>query len=350
MTDDIFLYIKKREESTIKLLNEFESNRLKNVKFPFYDGGLTPIILYYIRKYELDIKHPIALKKIKGDTLLSICKNFYDKYTIKPELVVPTELGVDDLFEEDYLKKYYFNSGFYNFEDVLIQFRDMKKENEKTDEGILEWVNELQNILLGMLALKENYKMGFKEKNQIDKYMIYITETVEKFINEYPTKNTILYFKIFWLYQLLKPDSYVIKINGYDILFDLFKKYFTTDEKKLLMTDENSQINNYFNNWIIFGLIKDYLSNKINFDYLKEKMTKETFKNKTKNTNTTSSLLIETFDTKKSKTKANKSYTSFILYCIIFAILLFVCVYGIIVGFPFMIHFIKKIFSLIMVK
>jgi hypothetical protein len=77
-----------------------QSNR-QNVKYPFYDGGLTPVVLYYIRKYGLDINLPSPIEKIKGNTLLSICKNFYSN-KVKPELIVPNEVGVVDLFEEDY--------------------------------------------------------------------------------------------------------------------------------------------------------------------------------------------------------------------------------------------------------
>jgi hypothetical protein len=249
---DLFSYIDDREKITVSLFKQFELDRLKNTKYPFYDGGLTPVILYYNLKYELDIKYKSLkeLQTIEGTTLFQICKKFYDSSSIKPALIVPTEVGVNDLFEEEFLKKYYFNTGFYNFEEVLIKFRDIKKENEKNDDGTYEWVMEIKNIILAMLALKENYKMGFKEKNQYDKYLIYIKETVEEFLNEYPDKSSVLYIINFWIYQLLVPESPAVKINGYNVLFSLFKKYFSSDPNKLLMIDENSQINNYFYNWI----------------------------------------------------------------------------------------------------
>jgi hypothetical protein len=250
------------------------------------------------------------------------------------------------LFTENYLKNYYFNKDFYNFEEVLLNFRDIKKENNKIDD-VYEWVFEFKNILLGMLALKENPKLGFKDTNQYEKYFIYVKEVSEEILNESPDKSTIDYFFIFWLYQLLEPESPAIKINGYEILFNLFKKYFMLDKTKFLVFDKNNQLKNYLINWIVFGLVKDYLSNKNNILYLKEKLNKE--------------VSIEGFDNKDKDNKDNKdkdnkdkdnnkSYLRFLFYCLIFAVLLFVAIYGIVIGFPVMIKIIQKIFSSNIVK
>jgi hypothetical protein len=151
-------------------------------------------------------------------------------------------------------------------------------------------------------------------------------------------------------------------MKGYDILFNLFKKYFTADQNKLLLIDQANQINNYFINWIIFGLVKDYLSKKNNIVYLKIKMKTETFtnninqiiegfdNNNKKNNNKKNNKSDKSDKKEKKDNKTKTSYYKFLLYCLLFGLLLFLCIYGIIIGFPIMINLIKKLFSLIMVN
>jgi hypothetical protein len=329
------------------IFKKFEKERLNNINIPFYDGGLTPIIIYYTNKYNLPIELNEKISKIKGDTLFQICNNFYKDYTIKPDL---TSNNID-LFQTLYLKKYYFEVSFYNFDEVMLQFKNLKTENSKNLNGVYEWVEELFFILLGLLALKENFKLGLENKNQLEKYEIYINEITNDFLNNYPKKDKIEYLKIFWIFQLLNSTvpALSIKNQAYDVIMNLLKKI--KPNKLLILNKEDSDILNYINNWIIYGLIRDYLNIESNKNNLYKKAKLESFEN----------IIMEGFENEKVKNekvknekvknekvknekKVDKSYFRFILYCSIFTLILLFGIRIIIFIWPYLIQFIKNIF------
>ena len=80
-TNDNIKIMKEHLSTTIQDLELIfinrEKNRLNEVKYPFYDGGLTPIVIYYTRKYKLPIKFTTFIDNIQGNSLFKICNNFY---------------------------------------------------------------------------------------------------------------------------------------------------------------------------------------------------------------------------------------------------------------------------------
>ena len=156
------------------LFYNIELDRLKNVKYPFYDGGLTPIVLYYSRKYKLPLNSPTFIKNIKGKTIVEICNNFYLNSSL-PGLSANLNLNLnltnenmDDLFEKDYLKTYYFKKKFYNFDVIFNTFKDLYEKKQLNQEGDFYWSEDLPNILLALLILKENPSLGIKINENIN--------------------------------------------------------------------------------------------------------------------------------------------------------------------------------------
>ena len=283
-----------------------EQERLKEVKYPFYDGGVSPIVIYYSRKYNLPMVLPTFLKNISGNTIPQISNNFYSSSnsnlgTLNLSMSNPDE----DLFQKDYLKNYYFLNKFYNFNIVFVQFKDLYEKKQLNADGIFMWVDELPNLLLSLLILKEKPSLGIKLTDNLESpnsnsvsnissninintnspqtiqkmedkfslYYDYIKEITEKYLSNTASKKKEDYLTIFWIYQLLEPTSATIKKEGLENVLDLLKM---RGKKKLWninnptntsSTDTQSQVDpqDYKLSWIIYGLIKDYLS--LNFDF-----------------------------------------------------------------------------------
>jgi hypothetical protein len=249
-----------------------EMERLKNVRYPFYDGGLTPIIMYYTRKYKIPIKFPSFLENIKGNTLFEICSNFYpysyDRLNLKSE---------NDLFREEFLKNYYFNNLYYDIKIVMNSFKN-NYDNKNMNSGDFTWVSNLPNLLLSIMALKEKPSIGIKintVKNDpssnsnsqgqgqdttsiINSYYDYVKELTEKYLINSFSKKTINYIKVFCLYQMMEPNSPVIEKEG-----SLLVNYLLKSRKlKNLWTINRAS---YIDNWLMYGLIKDYFTQHFNY-------------------------------------------------------------------------------------
>lgn len=342
------------------IFNKYEKDRLTNVNFPFYDGGLSPLFIYYKNKYDLPIKLNDKIKNTKGKTLLEICINFYKFSNIKPDFISQNI----DFFPETYLKKYYFESSFYDFNEVMIQYKNIKTSNEKNADNIFEWIAELPNIILGLLALKENFKLGLESKNQLDKYEIYINEITNEILNNYPNKTKMEYINVFFLFQMLNPTAPSISYQAYELITNILKEFKPTELLKLSNPDDESYLFNYLNNLIVYGLIRDYLSIPINKSnlYNKFQIKTEMFEGFENNKNNTSKEKDSIFNTKnndndnkndknkmKSKNKKDdKSKTDlfrYILYCLLFTLILFIGIRIIIFIWPQLINLMKYIFN-----
>ena len=285
-----------------------EQERLKEVKYPFYDGGVSPIVIYYSRKYNLPMVLPIFLKNISGDTIPQISNNFYSS-SLSGSSLGTLNLSMsnddEDLFKKDYLKNYYFLNKFYNFNIVFVQFKDLYEKKQLNLDGIFIWVEELPNLLLSLLILKEKPSLGIKLTDNLESpnsnsvnasnintnspqtiqkiedkfslYYDYIKEITEKYLSNTASKKKEDYLTIFWIYQLLEPKSATIKKEGLENVLDLLKmrgkkklwninnptNTSSTDNQTQTQTQTDPQ--DYKLSWIIYGLIKDYLS--INFDF-----------------------------------------------------------------------------------
>ena len=343
------------------LLNTFENERTKTMIYPYYDGGLIQLILYYIRKYNLPIQLPDVINSINPNntnTLLNICLKSYDRFNIKPDLI---STMYDNLFSEEYLKNYFFYNKPYDFNIVMEEFR------ANTSESIV-LPSMLEPILIALIALNQNPAIGNIDKNKLNGYMVYVNKIAIGIIKEFDKKNMFIdYYKIVWLYQFLNPT--LIKNNQelyYNIVYNLLTRYSSLNNN-LIVIDSESTSNNYFYNWICFGIIKDYFSNQENEIYFQQQFLKES-SNQQMNQLTTkpkTKKIIEGFENEKNNEKENKknkkvsrkeprkeprkedkdkdkkdkdvSLFKFILYCIILAILLFLGTLCIIYFWSFMI-------------
>lgn len=308
------------------LFYNIELDRLKSVKHPFYDGGLTPIVMYYSRKYNLPLNSPTFIKNINGKTIVEICNNFYLNSSLSGSgsnlnLNLKVE-NLDDLFEKDYLKIYYFKKEFYNFDIIFNTFKDLYEKKQLNQEGNFYWSEDLPNILLALLILKENPNLGIKINESINNntntntnspqnkqntqkikdkfglYYDYMKEITEKYLIDTASRKKETYLKVFWIYQILEPTSSILKKEGLQNILDLIK---IRQNKKLWNINDNSepQVNpeDYILSWIIYGLIKDYLSIPDNYDYF---LTNHTLKE------ISNGLVYEGFTSEIPKDKKNK--------------------------------------------
>jgi hypothetical protein len=143
-----------------------EQYRLKKIKSPFYDGGLTPIVLYYTRKYKLPIKFPIFIENIKGNTLFEITSNFYP-YNMNRIDLESTEY---DLFSSQYIKNYYFSNTFYDIKVVYNKFKGLYESKQLNQTGEFYWMYEITNVLLSFLAVKEKKSIGVNDNDMKKNY------------------------------------------------------------------------------------------------------------------------------------------------------------------------------------
>ncbi len=259
-----------------------EQSRLKKIKFPFYDGGLTPIILYYTRKYKLPIKFPNFIEDIKGNTLFEITSNFYP-YNMDRLNLETTEY---DLFSTQYIKSYFFLNSYYDSTVIYNKFKGLYESKQLNQDGEFYWMSEITNLLLCFLAINEKKSIGLNNNNikNFNKYFEFVKKITEEYIVNFSDKTDDEYIINFWIYQLLNPTSKAIKSEGIFIINSLIKKRI---QKKLWKVD-------YITNWIYYGLIKDYLSSPANLDdFLKTYSLKQI----------TMGLVYEGFSNSKSKNK-----------------------------------------------
>ena len=240
------------------LFFNMEQSRLKKIKYPFYDGGLTPIIIYYTRKYKLPIQFPNFIKEIKGETLFQITSNFYTSNMDRLNL----DFAENDLFSIQYIKNYYFYNNYYDIKVIYNKIKGLYESKQLNQDGEFYWMSEIQNVLLSFLAVNEKISMGINEINKNDnlkkfnQYFDFIKEITDEYLRIYPNKKDEGYVTNFWIYQLLNPTSKIIKSEGVVLVNSLLKK---RNKKKLWDGD-------YLTNWIYYGLIKDYLNLPVNLD------------------------------------------------------------------------------------
>ncbi len=345
-----------------KSLNQYEIERAKTMIYPYYDGGLIQIILYYVRKYKLPIELKDEIKNINkndnnnkntnntnntnNNTLLNICQKSYDNKN-KPDLISSV---YNDLFIEQYLNNYYFLNKPYDFNTIMEELRSNSNGSETSSSS-------LRPILLGLIALNEKPTLGGINKNKLNGYIIFVNKLAIKIIRNLDKQNiSSEYYIVAWLYQLLNSSMIAdAQELYYNIVYNLLNKY-SNNNNELLTIDSYNSSNNYFHNWICYALIQDYFSNQDNTVYFHQKFLKESSSIK--------KLTIESFSNdntekkeknkkdnkhkkgkkgKKDKDKKDKkgekekpSLIKFIMYCIIFAVLLLVGTFCIINFWSFM--------------
>ncbi len=275
-----------------------EDKRLQSTKFPFYDGGLTPMILFYNRKYKFPFKAPKHIIDIQGNTLLEICNNFYANYNFKPELDYEA-----DLFD-DVNKNYYFFNKTHNFDLVMIQFKNLYESKTRDALNVLEWLNILPNVILSLIAINERPSLGIFDgdiKTKLFNYNNYLIPIIDMMIKETPDKLTSYYLATFALYQLfcktINQKSNIIQTSGGDFILQLFK---LMKPNKIMTFPETTEKDNYLFNWLSYFIIKDYLDNNTEYFFTTYSLKqiaeviilKETFENYTKN-NLTKNINIE---------------------------------------------------------
>jgi hypothetical protein len=267
------------------LFFNMEKSRLEKIKYPFYDGGLTPIVIYYTRKYKLPIKFPNFINEIKGNTLLEITSNFYTSTKERLNL----EGKENDLFSIEYIKNYYFFNTYYDIKVVYNKIKGLYESKQLNQGGEFYWMSEIQNALLSFMAVNEKISLGVNDGNikNFNQYFDFIKEITEEYLANFSNKSDEEYITNFWLYQLINPTSNAIKSEGVVLVNSLLKK---RNKKKLWTVD-------YLTNWIYYGVIKDYLSLPTNLDIF---LSKYSLKEVTKG------LVYEGF-TNKSKSKKNKT-------------------------------------------
>ncbi len=354
--------INKELNNLITLFNNIENNRQDTLLEAIYDGGLTQTVVYLNNKYGLSIGLPIIkipnnqmivpkarFLNIPGNTLLQICNNSFNKNQI---LVADKK---NDMFLELYLKKYYFYNQFYNFEEIMTEFRSMRAgekiiKKSSTVQGVKvsdapidpdprfntpEWLTMLPMVLLGILALKEKPSLGVKNESELDTYMVYINKIIDDFITEYKNKAKFPdYYFILWVNQILNTNATSIKNTYYDVVNDLLKEYVKNGNTLKKLDYGGNTLIDYHYNLMCFGIIKDYFLKEENKLYFYQRSIKsETFDN--------INLSIEGFENKDNENKDNEnkdnenkdkknkrkkekkkeprtSTPKFLLYCLIF--------------------------------
>jgi hypothetical protein len=284
-----------------------EQQRLKKIKFPFYDGGLTPIVIYYTRKYKLPIKFPVFIENIKGNTLFEITSNFYPYNMYRMNLETPEY----DLFLTQYIKNYYFSNTFYDIKVVYNKFKGLYEAKQLNQYGQFHWMDEITNVLLSFIAVKEKKSIGINDNDikSFDEYIEFVKEITEEYIINYPNKSDEEYIINFWIYQLLNPTSKAIKSEGIVLVNSLIKK---RTQRKLWDVE-------YILNWIFYGLIKDYLSSPSNLDnflktYSLKEITRglvyEAFSNPDSELKSKSKSKLKMKKTSKNKSKSKNKKTN----------------------------------------
>lgn len=272
------------------LFFNMEQSRFKKIKYPFYDGGLTPIVIYYTRKYNLPIKFPVFLDEIKGSTLLEITSNFYS--TTKERLNL--EGSDNDLFSTQYVKNYYFFNTYYDIKVIYNKIKGLYESKQLNQDGEFYWMSEIQNVLLSFMAVNEKISLGVNSGNgnNFNQYFDFIKEITEEYLVNFSNKSDEEYITNFWLYQLINPTSNTIKSEGVVLVNSLLKK---RTKKKLWDGD-------YLTSWIYYGVIKDYLSSTSNLDNF---LSKYSLKDVTKGLVYEGFTNMKKYKSKKSK-KSNK--------------------------------------------
>ena len=243
-----------------------ENIRTEKIQFPFYDGGLTPVVLYYVQKYKMAMKINDSLKNIKGDTLYQITSNFYKDYINNVDLKKNEGFDLFDIFiySDNYLKKYYFYKQFYDFEIAVANFREIYEKTRKNVnfDGKFDWYSLVPSILLGLIAVRENPSIGLKDPQKLPILYNFIKITTEEYLNTILEKKNLNYLVIFWLYQMFDPNSSLIQKIGNDLVLQLIKLKKSNANEMWKIDDD--EFRNYFANWIIYGIIKDYLNTPTN--------------------------------------------------------------------------------------
>lgn len=306
--------IKKTLKELESIFNQKELSRLNRKEFPFYDGGLSPIVIYYKYKYQLSIPLPNYFDhlKNKSETLYQITWNFYPNQSIKPKLE-----SESDIFESSSLKKYYFEKSWYDFNIIWKQFIDQYKSKSVNIGGQKFWKYMLADLLLAFLVLKDNPELGFKNKSNMEKKY----HLVMKYALEYLNLNEFLeepeyYSMVFWIYQTLEPNDPNLKKNGKSLIKYLIGERHTG----FLWTFSDIDNDNYVLSWIIFGLISDYFSFEENVDYyLISDSDSDTYLIQTEE-------MIEGFTNNNKKSNSNTSNFSKLMGWILFPVILFVII------------------------
>lgn len=352
--DDFMTMIDKELNNLVKVFNNIETNR--QTETIIYDGGLTQTIVYFNQKYNIRI----GSINIPGNTLLEISNNSFNNINPKPDLITNNK---NDMFIDIYLKKYYFNNSFYNFADVMNEFRSTKsnetvKQKDSTLKGVKLvdtpvdpdpristpiWISMLQSVLLGILALQEKPSLGLKNANELQPYIIYINKIVDDFISGYKNKTEINYFFVLWVNQLVNKNSTNIKNTYYDTINYLLKEYTKNDGNMIKLDYGDNELINYHYNLMCFGIIKDYfLSEENKLYFYQRSMKSEKFKN--------INLSIEGFENKEENNKKEKkknkeeriSTSKFLLYCLIFGCVLLLGTSSVIIFWKILINLYNK--------
>jgi hypothetical protein len=371
--------INKELDNLTNLFNSIENERQNGLVVPIYDGGLTQTIVYFNKKYNISIGNVFNLKgnnilkkrflDIPGNTLLEICNNSFGNMSSKPELWTDKK---NDMFIETYLKKYYFNNEFYDFESVMNDFRSIKtNENmpKKNTYGAKisdvpidpdprlntpEWISSLPLLLLGVLALKEKPSLGLKNQSNLQTYTVYINKIVDDFISGYKNKKSPDYFFVLWVNQLINKDSTSIKNSYYDVVNNLLKEYTTNGNNIIKLDYGNNSLTDFHYNLMCFGIIKDYflkVDNQLYFfqrSMKSEKFTnlnmiegfEDNNENKKNKKNTKNDGKKET--KKSNKKKREVSTSKFLLYCLIFGIIVLLGTVSIIIFWKIIINVYNK--------
>jgi hypothetical protein len=286
-------YIKNAMQNLELTFLGIEDKRLNEVKFPFYDGGLTPMILFYKRKYNFPFKAPKYISDIQGNSLLEICNNFYANYNFKPNLDYEP-----DLFD-DVNKDYYFQKKTHDFDLVITKFKNLYQSQTSDALYVLDWVIYLPNVLLSSIAINEKPNLGLDNNDvqiKLFNYNNYLIPFIEKNIQETPTRLTYNYLSIFCFYQIfckmINRNSNIVKSIGGELILQLFK---LIKPNKLIIFPSVTEKTNYLLNWLSYFIIKDYL--EIYKDYF--------FKTYDLKTIAMSIVLKEGFENSSNKIKNN---------------------------------------------
>jgi hypothetical protein len=358
---DYMIMINKELENITNLFNKMQIEIQSGLSAPIYDGGLTQTIMYFNKKYNISI----GRMNIIGNTFLEICNNSFSNMNIAPDFVTTK----NDIFIEPYLKKYYVNNQFYNFDEVMSEFRSyytnekLSKKNKTNDSdprfNIPNWVTSLPFVLLGMLAINEKPSLGLKNSSDLQKYTIYLNKIVDEFISGYKNKKSPEYFFVLWVNQLLNKDSTSIKNTYYDVVNNLLKEYVSNGNNIIKLDYGKNGLTDFHYNLMCFGIIKDYFLKEENQLYFFQmSMKPEKFTNfnmiegfeDTKNKNNKKNNDNKKNDNKKTKKNDNKktkvSTSKFLLYCLIFGIVVLLGTVSIIVFWKIILNLYNKYSSI----
>lgn len=264
------------QQLEVNLKAHFDNQALLSSDKDKYDGGLTAIIIYYNNKYKLGISFAKDLDKLSNFNEISLKIYKGKEITIEDD--------TEDLLGNPIIRKYYINGEYVPFRQTWIDFKSSKKNKDKNGNGEIVWVQQMNEIILAFIALKNNYKLGFTNKKDFMAHQNEFDNILDEYLEKYMRMSELndQYILTTWVIGIyLENTSKKNKLFENlreEMVIKLLQK--RLNSKSMLWWGKNNS--DMMRNWISYGIIRDhlYLGDKV-VDFL-QRYNLEELINKTK--------------------------------------------------------------------